>query len=252
MLKRLQGNVHSLVAVRFVVFGEVPYARRLLSERFTGSKTGEGAGMSAKTKVANPSRRKPKGIEEVVQYAIGHKLRVEILILLNQGIFTSAELAELLGDLPVNNVQNHLRKMLDEGAIEIAKEDRKSNVVTYWYKAREIPEYSQEAAEAMTTLEQQMTVGAILQSGVAEELAGLYHGKLRDPRSCLYWDWFHVDQEGREELEEHTIRYLEGARQIEAKAANRRALSSEDSTSMLLKLSVFERARKAPTKPGRP
>jgi hypothetical protein len=87
---------------------------------------------------------------------------------------------------------------------------------------------------------------------VAEEIAGLYHGKLRDPRSCLYWDWFHVDEEGREELEALTIQYLEGARKIEAKSANRRALSTEDSTSMLLKLSVFERARKGPTKPGRP
>lgn len=208
--------------------------------------------MSAKTKAPEPTRRKPKQIEEVVQYALGHKLRVEILILLNQGIYTSAELAEFLGDIPVNNVQNHLRRMLDEGAIEIAKEARKSNVVTYWYRPREIPEYSQEAAEAMTPLEQQMTVAAVLQSGVAEEMAGLYHGKLRDPRSCLYWDWFHVDQEGREELEGLTIRYLEGARKVEAKSANRRALSTEDSTSMLLKLSVFERARKAPTKPGRP
>ncbi len=208
--------------------------------------------MATKARAAERARRKPKRIEEVVQYAIGHKLRVEILILLNQGIFTSAQLANLLGELTVNNVQNHLRKMLEEGAIEIAKEDRKSNVVTYWYRACKIPEYSQEAAERMTTLEQQVTVGSILQSGMAKELAGLYHGTLRDPRSCLYWDWYHVDQEGREELEAENIRYLKRVREIEAKSANRRAMSHEDSTSMLLKLSVFERARKAPSKAGRP
>lgn len=202
---------------------------------------------SEKTKSKPPRKARHKGIEEVVQYALGHKIRVEILILLNQGAFTSNQLAELLGE-SVNNVQNHLRRMLDDGAIEIAEEKRVTNVVTYWYKAVEIPVYSQEAAEAMTPVQQQMTVGAILQSGVAEELAGLYEGKLRDPRSCLYWDWFHVDQQGREELEAENIRYLERAREIEVESANRRAKSKEESTSMLLKLSVFERARRAPEK----
>lgn len=195
---------------------------------------------------AKPAR-KPKRIEEVVQYALGHKIRVEILILLNQGAFTSGQLAELLEE-SVNNVQNHLRKMLDDGAIEIAEEKRQANVVTYWYKAVEIPVYTKEAAEAMTPLQQQMTVGAILQSGVAEELAGLYHGRLRDPRSCLYWDWYHLDEEGREELEAESARYLERAREIEGEAVNRCSKSKEESASILLKLSVFERARKAPEK----
>jgi predicted transcriptional regulator len=190
-------------------------------------------------------RKPPKQIEEVVQYALGHRVRVEILILLNQGIFTSAELASQLEE-PIKNVQNHLRKMLDDGSIEIAKESRESNHFRYWYKAVEIPVYSREAAEAMTPLQQQMTVGAIVQSGMAEVLAGLYAGKLRDPRSVLYWDWYHLDSQGREALEAENDRYLERAREIEAESANRRAKSGEESTSMLLNLAVFERARKAP------
>jgi DNA-binding transcriptional ArsR family regulator len=220
-----------------------------LSRRTNGSDEGR-LGVQAKierAKSKSPGKARHKRIEEVVQYALGHKIRVEILILLNQGAFTSNQLAELLGE-PVNNVQNHLRRMLDDGAIEIAEEKRVTNVVTYWYKAVEIPVYSQEAAEAMTPVQQQMTVGAILQSGVAEELAGLYEGKLRDPRSCLYWDWFHVDQQGREDMEAENIRYLERVREIEVESANRRAESNEESTSMLLKLSVFERARRAPEK----
>lgn len=186
----------------------------------------------------------PKQIEEVVQYALGHRIRVQILIVLNEGIFTAAQLSRIVGE-PLNNVSNHLRKMLDDGSIEIAREERKSNVVSYWYKAVEIPCYSQEAAEAMTPLQQQMTVGAIFQSGTAEVLAALYAGTLRDPKSVLYWDWYHVDQEGREALEAENDRYLERVREIEAESANRRAQSGEESTSMLLNLAVFERARKA-------
>src|SRR4051794_13303237 len=56
--------------------------------------------MATQTKKEKPERRKPKGIEEVVQYALGHKLRVEILIILNQGIFTSTQIAELLDAKP--------------------------------------------------------------------------------------------------------------------------------------------------------
>jgi DNA-binding transcriptional ArsR family regulator len=193
--------------------------------------------------------RRPKRIEETVQYAVGHKTRVNILIALNEGIYTAAQLAQIVGE-PQNNVANHLRKMLDDGSIEIAKEERKSNFVLYWYKAVELSCYSQEEAEAMTPAQQQVTVGAIVQSGTAELFAALYAGKLRDPRSVLFWRWYNMDQQGQKDLEAESARYLERVRAIEAESTNRRADSGEDSTSMLVSLSVFERARKAPEFPG--
>lgn len=195
------------------------------------------------TKTARRAGR-PKGIEEVVQYALGHKIRVHILIVLNDGIYTATQLAEIIGE-SINNVSNHLRKMLDDGAVEIAKEERKGNIVQYWYKAVEIPYYSQEAAEGMTHLQRQMIAGAIVQSGSAEVLAALYAGKLADPRTVLFWHWYDVDQQGREDLEAENVRYLERVREIEAESGDRRVESGEDSTSMLVSLSVFERARKA-------
>jgi DNA-binding transcriptional ArsR family regulator len=196
-----------------------------------------------KASTDRPSRR-PKRIEEAVQYAIGHKTRVNILIALNEGIYTAAQLAQIV-DEPQNNVSNHLRKMLDDGSIEIAKEEMKSNFVVYWYKAMELSCYSQEEAEAMTTVQQQMTVGAIVQSATAELFAALYAGKLRDPRSVLFWHWYNVDQQGQKDLEAENVRYLERVREIEAESTNRRVDSGEDSTSMLVSLAVFERARKA-------
>lgn len=186
----------------------------------------------------------PKGIEEVVQYALGHKTRVHILIVLNDGIFTAAQLAEII-DEPLNNVSNHLVKMLEDGSVEIAKEERRGNIVQYWYKAVEIPYYSQEAAEEMTQLQRHMTAGAIYQSGSAEVLAALYAGKLADPRAVVYWDWYNVDAQGREEMEAENRRYLERLREIEVQATNRRAESGEDAISMLVNLDVFERVRKA-------
>jgi DNA-binding transcriptional ArsR family regulator len=193
--------------------------------------------------------RRPKRIEEAVQYAIGHKTRVNILIALNEGIYTAAQLAQIV-DEPQNNVANHLRKMLDDGSIEIAKEERKSNFVVYWYKAVELSCYSQEEAEAMTPFQQQVTVAAIVQSATAELFAALYAGKLRDPRSVLFWRWYNVDQQGEKDLEAENVRYLARVREIYAESTNRRADSGEDSTSMLVSLSVFERARKVREFPG--
>jgi DNA-binding transcriptional ArsR family regulator len=188
--------------------------------------------------------KRPKGIEEVVQYALGHRIRVHLLIVLNDGIHTAAQLAEIIGE-PLNNVSNHLRKMLEDGSVEIAKEERKGNVVQYWYRAMEIPYYSQEAAEEMTHLQRQMTAGAIYQSGSAEVMAALYAGKLADPRAVVFWHWYNVDQRGRDALEAENRRYLERLREIEVESTNRRATSGEDSTSMLVNLTVFERARRA-------
>jgi DNA-binding transcriptional ArsR family regulator len=195
-------------------------------------------------RTAKRAGRAKKKIEDVVQYALGHRTRVQVLIVLNDGSSTAAELAKII-DEPLSNVSNHLQKMLEDGSIEIAREERKGNMVQYWYKAVEIPIYSTEEAEAMTPLQRQVTVGAIVQSGSAEVLAALQGGTLADPRSVLFWHWYNVDRQGREEMDVETHCYLERLREIEVEAANRRAQSGEDGTSMLVNLAVFERARKA-------
>lgn len=194
--------------------------------------------MEAKT-AKRPNR--PKGIVEVVQFALGHWIRVHILIALNDGAHTAVQLADMF-DVPLNNVSNHLRKMLDDGSIEVAKEERKGNVVQYWYRAVQIAYYSQAEAEAMPELQRQVIAGAIVQSGSAEVMAALYAGNLADPRTVLSWDWFHVDEQGREELEAETVRYLDRLSQIKVDATNRRAKSGEEATTMLVTLSAFERA----------
>jgi DNA-binding transcriptional ArsR family regulator len=197
--------------------------------------------------VAKAVGKKKKTIEGSVRFALGHKTRVEVLMALNDGVYTVAELSEILG-VPANALGNHLLKMLEDGSIEIAKEERRGNVVTYWYKAVELPVYSQAEAEAMTPQQRQATVGAILQRGSAEVFGALEAGKLADPRSILYWHWYNVDAQGREEIEDISLRFLEELREVEVRSTNRRVKSREDATTMLVDLAVFERVRAAITK----
>ncbi len=189
------------------------------------------------------ARKAKKGIEEVVQYALGHRIRVHVLIVLNEGIYTAGEISEIIG-VSLNTLHNHLRRMLDDGSIEIAREEKKGNMTQYWYRAVEVQTYSVEEFEELPHLYRQNIVGAIVQSGTAEVMAGLYGGKLADPRACVYWDWYNLDARGQDAAYALTDRYLEELREIEVEATNRAASGGEETTSMLLNLMFFERPRK--------
>lgn len=192
------------------------------------------------------TKKKTKGIEETVQYALGHKIRVHVLIVLNEGTYTATEISERI-DVPLNVLYNHLRRMLDDGSIEVARKEPKGNMMLYWYRAVETQTYTVEEFEDLPLPYRQNIVGAIVQSGTAEVLAGLYHGKLADPRSTVFWDWLNLDAQGRREADALTEKYVEDLRELECEATNRVAVTKESTTSMLIHLLFFERPRK-----GRP
>ena len=204
--------------------------------------------MTAKT--GRPGQRK-KSIEEVVSYAVGHRTRVHILIVLNEGTFTPGQIAEVI-DEPLNNVSNHVRELLDAGSIELAETKRVRNTLQHYYRAIEMPHYTDEEVAAMTPEQRQVTAGLAIQSMVAEVMAGLWSGNMQnDPRLWLAWDWLNVDGQGREEIADEQERSWGRFREIEVESTNRRARSGEDATSILVSQTGFKRARKGPTPPHR-
>ena len=197
--------------------------------------------------VKTMAKRARKRIEEVVVYAIGHKTRVHILIRLNEGIYTAAQLSTMLGE-PLNNIKKHLNRMLDDGSVEVARIEQRPNFTRYWYRAVEIQEYQQDEFEKLPFAYRQNITGAIIQSGTAEVMAGFYAGNLADPRACCYWDWYNLDAQGREDAEALNLRYLTELREIEVESTNRVANTEEETTSMLLQNLFFERPRKGLTR----
>lgn len=69
-----------------------------------------------------------KKIEEVVSYAIGHRIRVEILVILSEGVFTPDQIARIIGE-PTNKVAHHIKELVDAGSIEVAKTETVRNAV---------------------------------------------------------------------------------------------------------------------------
>lgn len=192
-----------------------------------------------------------KSIEEVVGYALGHRIRVWILTILNEGIYTPDQIARII-DEPLNRVSHHIKELLDAGSIELAKVEKVRNADQHYYRGAEMPYYSDEEVAAMTPQQQQVGAGLILQYMFAEAMSALWAGKMQnDPRIWLAWRWFNVDEQGRNDIADEQQRCWDRVREIEAESTNRRAKSGEDAVSIVVADMGFKRARTAPTPPAR-
>ena len=196
------------------------------------------------------ARQAKMGIEEVVEYALGHKIRIQILVVLNEGSYTAAQISERI-DEPKEIVQNHLQWMLEDGAIEIDEKRPQGNRFRYTYRSVLVNTYSAEEFERLPYRFRQNIVGAMLNSSIAEILAGFRGGKLAEPRAHVYWDWYNLDEKGQDDVDALTHRFLRDVREIEDESRSRAAKSGEETISRVLELFFFERTRKGGDRPHR-
>lgn len=191
-----------------------------------------------------------KSIEEVISYAVGHRIRIEVLAILNEGVHSPDEIADLIGE-PTNKLSHHIRELLEAGSIELARTERVRNATQHFYRAVEMPFYSDEEIAAMPPQQRQVIFGLILQAMMAESLAAFWAGKMQDdPRVWLSWRWFNVDSQGRNDIADEQARSWERVREIESESVNRCADSGEALTSIIVSSAGFPRNRTAPTPPA--
>jgi DNA-binding transcriptional ArsR family regulator len=207
-------------------------------------------------KVAAEMKAKPKGqrgktIEEVVSYALGHRTRIEIVALLNEGTFTPDEIAKIL-DQPIGRVAHHISELADGGAIELARTEPVRNATRHYYRAVIQPRLSAEEAAQMPPQQLQILVGLILQSIMAESMSSFWAGNMIDDPidTVLHWRWFNVDREGKQEIAEELVASWERVQEIEARSAARRAESGEEATSIVVALQGFQRSRSSLNPPA--
>lgn len=206
--------------------------------------------MATETTTRERPGQRGKSIEDVVGYAISHRTRVQLLIILNQGTYCASELSEIIGE-PLNTVSNHLKELADGGAIEIAETKRKRNFHQHFYRAVSIPYHSNEELAAMQPLQRQVHIGLIVQSLLAEIMAALWAEKMsKDPEHTLVWDRLNVDAEGRRKIAEEQARHWERLSGIEEEALLRAAQANEPTVPYIVAVLGFERGRKAPRAAG--
>jgi DNA-binding transcriptional ArsR family regulator len=193
-----------------------------------------------------------KSIEENVAYAVGHRIRVHVLSILNEGVYSPDEIASIIGE-PTNNVSHHVRELLEAGSIELAKTEPVRNTIRHYYRAVKMPFYSDEETAKMPAQQRQVIIGLILQCMMAEAMAAFWAGKMKDdPLTSLAWRWFNVDAQGRREIAEEQARLWDRMQEIESASTNRRAKTGEPASSIIVGLMGFERERTAPTAPVAP
>lgn len=201
------------------------------------------------SKSAGNSKSKVKGqrgktIEEVVSYALGHRIRIEILALLNEGIYTPDEISGTLGE-PIGKVAHHIAELADGGAIELAKTEPVRNATRHFYCAVKQPYVTAEEAAAMTAHQRQILVGLILQSIMAESMSAFWAGNMIDDpdNTLLSWRWFNVDKQGRGEIIAELAESWGRIQEIEARSNARRLESEEDAVSVLVAMQGYRRSR---------
>lgn len=193
--------------------------------------------------------QKGKSVEERVVFSLAHRTRLYVLTLLNESSYTIDEIAQLIGE-ERENVKYHVKELLDAGAIELAKAEPVRNTQRHYYRAVEMPTYSEDELEAMSADERQAIIGLTIQCLAAEVLASFWAGKMEeDPNLWLGWRWFNLDAQGRQELAEEQTRSWGRIQEIEAESTNRRARSGEEPRSVIAALMSFPRERTAPEPP---
>ena len=200
-------------------------------------------------KTSSRPGQRSKSIEEVTAYAVGHRIRVQVLTILREGVYSPDEIARIIGE-PTNKVSHHIKELLDAGSIELARTKQVRNTLQHYYRAVDLPYYSDEEIEAMTPQQRQVTAGLVLQTIMAEAMAALWAGKMiDDPRVWLTSQWFNVDQQGRDEIADEQARSWERLHEIEAEALNRCARAGEEARSVIAIQMGFFRERTAPVVP---
>jgi DNA-binding transcriptional ArsR family regulator len=196
--------------------------------------------------------KRGKKIEDVVTYALSHRTRIRVLTLLNEGVYTPDEMGEILGE-DTERISYHVRELVEGGSIELVKVEKVRNADQHYYRAVEMPYFTDEEAAAMTPQERQVIAGLTLQNIIAESLAALHAGKLHDDPSVveLAWRWFNFDRKAREDLASEQLHWWGRVSEIEAESLNRCAKSGEQPESIVVAHMGFPRERTAPRPPGK-
>lgn len=206
--------------------------------------------MVAKLKEIAKKLRK-RSIEDAVAYAFAHSIRVDILCYLNEVPRSPTELSKMM-DLRLSTIEHHIKELLASCSIELAEVKRVRNTNEHFYRAVEIPFYTDQEMWDMPVEVRQEIYGLILQSSTVETMAAFRAGKLcNDPRVWMSWQWFNLDAQGRADMAEEDARSWKRRQEIEAESAGRGVETGEELVSVIVSLHTHERCRNLASRPVR-
>lgn len=184
-----------------------------------------------------------RSIEEAVAYAVGHRIRIEALSILNEGTASPNEIAKAINE-GVSKVGHHIKELVDSGCIEFVGTAQRRGATEHFYRAVERPFISDEEARELPPETKREFAALILQAIMAEGLSSLAAGKMdSDDDIWMSWRSLEVDEQGRREVAEEQAESYARIEEIEARSAARLLESEEGGKSTVVAAMAFERSR---------
>jgi DNA-binding transcriptional ArsR family regulator len=184
-----------------------------------------------------------RSIEEAVAYAVGHRIRIDALSILNEGKASPNEIAKLI-DEGVSKVGHHIKELYESGCIEFVDTKQRRGATEHFYRAVERPFVSDEEARDLSEETKHEFAALILQAIMAEGLAALWAGKMdADDDVWMSWRSVSLDEQGRREVADEQAESYERIEEIEARSTARLLETEETGTSTVVAALAFERSR---------
>jgi predicted transcriptional regulator len=201
--------------------------------------------------LATTTKGQTRTIEDAVGYAVGHRIRIDALAILNEGKASPNEIAKQIGE-GVSKVGHHVKELFDSGCIEFVGTEQRRGATEHYYRAIERPFISDEEARALSPETKREFAALILQAIMAEGLASLRAGKMdADDDIWMSWRSLNLDAEGQREVADEQAESYARIAEIEAKSAARLIESGETGTSTVVAAMAFERSRSGRPPGGR-
>lgn len=184
-----------------------------------------------------------RSIEDAVAYAVGHRIRIDALAILNEGTASPNEIAKMIGE-GVSKVGHHVKELFDSGCIEFVGTEQRRGATEHFYRAIVRPFVSDEEARELPAETKREFAALILQAIMAEGLASLRAGRMdADDDIWMSWRSINLDEQGRREVADEQAASYARIEKIEARCAARLRESEEAGTSTVIAAMGFERSR---------
>jgi len=200
----------------------------------------------SKSAAASAAKKTPA---ERAAKALGHRIRVEALIILIEKVASPSQIAEELGH-SLQNVIYHMKVLRENEAVELVeRREARGGVPENFYRAAKRPELTHEEWLQLSEAHKQELALISVRNLFAESLSSVEHGSMVTDEE-MYWWWKAAlfDAQGREEVRKEQDAHVARLLAIEARS-NARAVESRgslDQEPTVLGVLGFNRARPGP------
>ncbi len=188
-----------------------------------------------------PLRKRKWRAEDALPHSVNHWIRVETLAILNEGEFSTGEIAKMI-DEDVKNVRPHVVDLYGSGCIEFSEHKMVGGSMRPVYRALMLPVVYDDTYRRMTLEERHDLNSAVVQGIFAETMSSFRTGHMNEDEDlCLLWDALTLDPDGKKEILALLAATWEGAQAIHGRAANRLAKSGKAGETTFVGLQGFKR-----------